>query len=74
MLALLFLLLLAQTAFTSALDAANEERLYGQLAGLAITPISVSHHPTLLKHHHQVLEPPGDGNWTLHAASDYRWV
>jgi putative ATP-binding cassette transporter len=59
---------------TSALDAANEERLYGQLAGLSITPISVSHHPTLLKHHHQVLELPGDGSWTLHAASGYRWT
>jgi putative ATP-binding cassette transporter len=59
---------------TSALDAANEERLYGQLAGLSITAISVSHHQALLKHHHLVLELPGDGSWTLHAASDYRWV
>ena len=59
---------------TSALDAANEERLYGQLAGLSITPISVSHHSTILKHHHGVLELPGNGNWTLHAASGYRWV
>lgn len=59
---------------TSALDASNEERLYGQLAGLSITPISVSHHQTLLKHHHQVLELPGDGSWTLHAATAYRWA
>ena len=59
---------------TSALDAGNEEHLYGQLAGLSITPISVSHHPALVKHHHRVLELPGNGSWTLHEASGYRWV
>lgn len=59
---------------TSALDAANEERLYGQLAGLSITPVSVSHHPALLKHHRWVLELPGNGHWALHEASGYRWV
>ena len=59
---------------TSALDAGNEERLYGQLASLAITPISVSHHPAVLKHHRRVLELPGGGGWTLHDASGYRWI
>ncbi|WP_341914425.1 ABC transporter ATP-binding protein/permease [Polaromonas sp. YR568] len=59
---------------TSALDATNEERLYSQLAGLSITPISVSHHQALLKHHHQVLELPGDGSWTLQAAATYHWA
>ena len=59
---------------TSALDAGNEERLYGQLAGLSITPVSVSHHPAVLKHHHRVLELPGNGGWTLHDASGYRWI
>ncbi|WP_397412755.1 ABC transporter ATP-binding protein/permease [Polaromonas sp.] len=59
---------------TSALDATNEERLYRQLAGLSITPISVSHHQALLKHHQQVLELPGDGSWTLHAAATYHWA
>ncbi len=58
---------------TSALDAGNEERLYGQLAGLSITPVSVSHHPAIVKHHHRVLELPGGGAWTLHAARGYRW-
>ena len=58
---------------TSALDAANEERLYSQLAGLSITPVSISHHPSLVKHHHWVLEMPGDGGWTLHEGSGYRW-
>ena len=59
---------------TSALDAANEERLYSQLAGLSITPISISHHQSVLGYHHQVLELTGDGLWALHAAADYRWT
>ena len=59
---------------TSALDAGNEERLYGQLAGLSITPISVTHHPAVLKHHHRVLELPGNGGWTLHEARGYSWI
>jgi putative ATP-binding cassette transporter len=59
---------------TSALDAANEERLYAQLARLSITPISVSHHPAILRLHRQVLELPGGGQWTLHAAASYRWA
>lgn len=59
---------------TSALDATNEELLYVQLAGLSITPISVSHHHAILKHHHQVLELPGGSSWVLHAASGYRWA
>lgn len=57
---------------TSALDADNEALLYDQLDALAITPISVSHHPALLKHHRQVLELPGEGRWALHAAQGYR--
>lgn len=56
---------------TSALDAGNEAHLYGQLAGLSITPISVSHQPTIVKHHYHVLELPGHGNWTLHEAGGY---
>lgn len=56
---------------TSALDAGNEAHLYGQLAGLSITPISVSHQQTIVKHHYQVLELPGNGNWTLHEAGGY---
>jgi putative ATP-binding cassette transporter len=58
---------------TSALDAGNEARLYAQLAGLSITPVSVSHHQALLKHHSQVLVLPGDGGWSLHKAADYEW-
>ncbi len=59
---------------TSALDAHNEECLYSQLARLSITPISVSHHKSVLRYHHQVLEIPGDGSWKLHAASGFRWA
>ncbi|MEO8117948.1 MAG: ATP-binding cassette domain-containing protein, partial [Rhodoferax sp.] len=59
---------------TSALDASNEELLYGQLADLSITPISVSHRQAIVKHHHRVLELPGNGSWTLHEARGYRWV
>lgn len=59
---------------TSALDAANEALLYEQLDALAITPISVSHRPALLRHHRQVLELPGEGRWALHAAEGYRWA
>lgn len=59
---------------TSALDAANEECLYGQLASLSITPISVSHHPAIIKHHSQVLSLTGGGSWTLQKASAYQWL
>ena len=50
---------------TSALDAANEELLYGQLAALSITPISVSHHHAIAKYHCHTLELHGDGSWSL---------
>lgn len=58
---------------TSALDIGNEEGLYLQLAGMSTTLVSVSHRPTLLKYHHQVLELPGDGGWQLHPTRDYRF-
>lgn len=57
---------------TSALDAMNEERLYTQLIDHAITPISVSHHASLIMFHYEVLEMTGNGTWVLYAASDYR--
>lgn len=58
---------------TSALDAANESRLYSQLSGLNITPISVSHRPALLQHHQEVLVILGNSAWTLHPASSFKW-
>lgn len=57
---------------TSALDQSNEMRLYDLLAGIACTPVSVSHHPALLRYHGQVLELTGQGGWVLHAAGQYR--
>ena len=59
---------------TSALDAQNEAILYRQLATEAITPVSVSHHPSLLPFHAKVLELTGGGDWRMHAAADYRFV
>lgn len=55
---------------TSALDADNEQRLYSQLAGLSITPISVSHHDAIRGFHHQVLVIPGGGEWLLYPRDD----
>lgn len=46
---------------TSALVAANEALLYGQLAALGITPISVSHHHAIASFYDQTLELHGDG-------------
>ncbi len=57
---------------TSALDAVNEAALYGQLTASATTPVSVSHHGTLLAFHRQVLELTGDGGWRLHRADAFR--
>jgi putative ATP-binding cassette transporter len=58
---------------TSALDIGNEERLYRQLKATATTMVSVSHHSTILKYHHQVLELNGDGTWKLHDAENYNF-
>ena len=57
---------------TSALDFKNEERLYRLLSNTSTTFVSVSHHSTLLKYHHQVLELGGDGTWKLRPARRYR--
>lgn len=56
---------------TSALDTKNEAQLYSQLSHLSITPISVSHHQTLLRFHEVVLVMAGEGKWTLHPAKDF---
>jgi putative ATP-binding cassette transporter len=56
---------------TSALDIDNEEQLYAELQALDTTLISVTHHPSLVKYHGQVLELTGDGGWKIHPASDY---
>ncbi len=58
---------------TSALDAANESRLYSHLSGLGITPISVSHRQALLHHHHEVLVILGDSGWRMEKACEFKW-
>ena len=58
---------------TSALDAANEARLYSQLRGLDITPISVSHRQALLDHHYEVLIILGDSGWRMERACAFKW-
>lgn len=58
---------------TSALDIGNEERLYFQLSTGSTTLVSVSHRPTLLKYHQQVLELRGNGEWALHPSGSYRF-
>jgi putative ATP-binding cassette transporter len=58
---------------TSALDIENEKFLYQLLANTASTMVSISHRPTLLDYHQQVLELSGSGNWQLHTASTYRF-
>jgi putative ATP-binding cassette transporter len=59
---------------TSAMDIANEESLYEQLAATATTLISTGHRPSIKKYHAQVLELAGNGKWQLHAAGDYRFA
>ncbi len=59
---------------TRALDVANEAGLYSQLATGHTTLVSVSHRPTLLKYHVQVLELSGNGDWHLDATSDHRFA
>jgi putative ATP-binding cassette transporter len=58
---------------SSALDHANEERVYRQFAEGAITPVSVSHRASLLPYHRRVLELAGDGTWSVHDAAQYRF-
>lgn len=59
---------------SSALDLANEEHLYRQLAATDITLVSVGHRSSILKYHRQVLELTGDGQWQAHQAESYRFM
>jgi len=58
-------------AAASALDAANEESLYRQLAASQTTLVSVAHRAGILKYHRHVLELLGDGEWQIHPAQGY---
>ncbi|WP_066743110.1 ABC transporter ATP-binding protein/permease [Cupriavidus sp. D384] len=59
---------------TSALDIGNETGLYSQLLSGPTTLVSVSHRPTVLQYHSQVLELRGNGDWELHPTHDYRFA
>lgn len=50
---------------TSALDAANEERLYQRLMASGITYLSVGHRDSLRKHHRKLLQLSTDGTWQV---------
>ena len=52
---------------TSALDATNEAHLYRELIASGVTPVSVSHHESILGFHRQMLELAGGGTWHLTA-------
>jgi len=58
---------------TSALDSANEAALYQRLRDSGTTLISIAHRAAVLKYHTHVLQLRGNGQgeWQLHAASDY---
>jgi putative ATP-binding cassette transporter len=57
---------------TSALDRENEEAFYEQLALTEATIVSVTHHPSLVKYHSQILELKPDGEWSLYPASEFQ--
>jgi putative ATP-binding cassette transporter len=57
---------------TSALDHDNEQALYEQLACTSATFVSVSHRPSLVKYHSQVLELKQHGEWSLYPASEFQ--
>lgn len=58
---------------TSALDSENEDSLYRLLTETATTLVSISHRPSALKHHRQVLELTGNGHWQLYSAQTYHF-
>lgn len=59
---------------TSALDRHNESALYRRLIDTSTTIVSVSHHPSLVRYHSQVLELKADGAWQLHPAEGFRFT
>jgi putative ATP-binding cassette transporter len=59
---------------TSALDSENEAALFEMLAETSTTLISVSHHPSLVRYHSQVLELTTDCNWVLHPANKFEFT
>ncbi len=58
---------------TSALDLANEEKLYEALSAAGTTLISICHRTSILRFHQQVLELDGEGEWQVYASREYRF-
>lgn len=56
---------------TSALDAENEAMLYAELRRANTTLISVTHHPSVIQHHAQVLELGAEGTWRVTKTANY---
>jgi putative ATP-binding cassette transporter len=56
---------------TSALDPHNEATIFSELAATGTTLISISHHPSLVRYHSQVLELTTDSGWLLHPAAGF---
>ena len=59
---------------SSALDPDNEAAIFEQLLETSITLVSVSHHPSLVRYHAQVLEITADSGWKLHAANEFKFT
>ena len=59
---------------SSALDPDNEAAIFQQLLETSITLVSVSHHPSLVRYHAQVLEIKADSQWYLHGAKDFKFT
>ena len=59
---------------SSALDPENEAAIFKQLLETSVTIISVSHHPSLVRYHAQVLEITADSGWRLHRASEFKFT
>ena len=56
---------------TSALDPRNEAGIFRELAATGTTLVSISHHPSLVRYHSQVLELTVDCGWVLHSAAAF---
>ena len=59
---------------SSALDPDNEAAIFQQLLETSITLVSVSHHPSLVRYHAQILEITADSGWRLHGANDFKFT
>ena len=56
---------------TSALDPHNEVGIFRELATTGTTLVCISHHPSLVRYHSQVLELTVDSGWVLHPAAGF---